>query len=135
MMNDPMKMKQDLLEELMEHLSGAQAGDLKKMLEEQKAKSMGGEMDPMTGKPKALKIESIELMGGKKPMDDEGHSVADNSGKTLGEAIGYPGTAKKSKPTAMLGSESQPDDPGQGDDDKEMDDDELKELLKKYSMA
>lgn len=94
-----------LLDDLMDHLGGSQGQDLKSTLDESR-------------KPKGLKVESIEVMNPK--------SVASN-GKTLGEAIGYPGF-KKGKSTAMLGDEV----PMEGNEDDEPTDDEIEMLMNRY---
>jgi hypothetical protein len=117
-----------LLDELMEHLGDSQGNDLKSMLDESKMPAEGEMELGEDGKPKGLKIESVEIMGKKPEIDDVAVADAANDPKkkTLGETIGYPGFEKK-KPTAML-EEGMSDMLGE----KELDDEELAELLSKY---
>lgn len=120
-----------VLDELIDHLNNSQGDDLHSLLEEsRKSKEMESpELGP-DGKPKGLKIESVEIMGKKPDFNDMANDAmadASDSRKTLGETIGYPGFIKK-KPTALL-------EEGMGDHlggEKELDDDELEELIRKY---
>jgi hypothetical protein len=108
-----------LLDELMEHLGNSQGSDLKSLLDESKKPPMEMEEDP-----KGLKIQSVELMG----KDPEITDVADASDgkKTLGESIGYPGFPKGK---AM---EDAPGEVAMNDGERELDDDEIAQLLSKY---
>lgn len=121
---NPMKLK--VLSELLDHLSDSQGSDLKSLLDSSKNPMEGNPSDealnPLASgeKPQGLKIESVEVADGS-DLDKK---------KTLGETIGYPGFEKqKKKPTAML------EEGLVGDGEKEMDDDELEELIHKYSQV
>jgi hypothetical protein len=110
-------LKQKILDELMEHLSNAQGGDLKSMLDESKKPSL--EMEGMgEGKPKGLKIESVELMGKPKASMHD-----DKVNEAIEEATG-----KKKMDPMSLEEEGESKIPGE----EEMSDSELEELIKKY---
>jgi len=123
------RLKVKLLDELMDHLSDSQGSDLKGLMDESK-NPMENEMGE-DGKPKGLKIESVEIMGKKPEIEDVALNDNKEKGDSLGSLIGYPGEPKPKnplpkpmypKPTAM--------NEGMGED--EMTDDELKELLKRH---
>jgi hypothetical protein len=111
-------LKQKILDELMEHLSNAQGGELKSLLDESKKPEMG--IEGMPGeKPKGLKIESVEVMGKPKMGADD----------KIKQAIEDASSPKKEDPMSMgdEGSEASKM-PGE----EEMSDEELQELIKKY---
>jgi hypothetical protein len=110
-------MKLKILNELIDHLSASQGGDLKSMLDESKKPNplASGDGDDEEGlkdkfgnpiKPKGIAIEKISVMGKPKP------DISDIVNK---------------KAPGMF-----PEEPEGADDEKEMNDDELKELIAKY---
>lgn len=108
-------LKMKLLDELLSHLADSQGGDLKSLLDESKKPpieelGMSDDLDE-EGNPKGLKVESIEVMGAPKQGFDQkvNEAIADSS--------------DRKKPAAMI----------EGSDEPEMDDDEIAELLRKYS--
>lgn len=107
--------KMKLLDELLSHLDGMQGNDLKSLLDEHNKppvdesvpedSEMPDEMKDAMGKPKGIKVESVEIMKPKSKDD-----VID----------------EVTKPDGM-GSEDTSKAPGED----EMSDEELQELLKK----
>lgn len=123
------RLKMKVLDELIDHLSDSQGGELKSAWDESRMP------------PKGVKVESIEVLGKPKmeEFDDRGgHLVADNSGdkkRTVGEIIGYPGFPKPPKEEGMKASLSKPTAMLEEMPEGEMSDDEFKELMKKYMTA
>src|SRR4051812_25043644 len=77
---DPMKLK--LIDELMSHLSGMQASDLKGLVDQAKMAKEGSPMEEMSespademaedsGKPKGLSVEKVSVMGKPQSFDDK----------------------------------------------------------------
>ncbi len=106
-------LKMKLLDELMNHLSGMQGMDLKKLMDSEKDSGAGvGPEDPMADemgdKPKGLAIEKVSVMG--KPKMDGMDDAAEEA----------------SESPEMEAMEQK-----NGGEDDEMSDEELKELLAK----
>jgi|SRR6478609_5139084 len=99
---DPLKLK--LINELMDHISTSQGGDLKSMLDEAKM-AKEKPMNPLdeATKPKGLAIEKVSVLSKPKPEIED--------------------LQKKPSPFG---------DSTASDSEPEMSDDELKELLAKY---
>jgi hypothetical protein len=119
---DALKMK--LIEEILDHLSDSQGGDLKSLLDDSKKASMPSmpdeEMEP-DGKPKGISIEKVSVMG-KKPSIDEIASGKD--GSDMEEKMESPSEKEAEMKDPMMEAKE--------GDEPEMSDDELEEMLKSY---
>lgn len=129
---DERKLK--ILEQLLSHLSGSQGMDLKAMLDESKMPKEGmdkmddmansdspDEMDAM-GKPKGLKVESVEIMGKPKGMGmDKSNPLASGDKPEMMDKMGMDKMGMKDSSTSDSSS------------DPEMTDEEFEELLKKFA--
>lgn len=109
---DPLKLKKQLLDEVLEHLAGSQGKDLKSLLDEDR-----NPKPPIEGSPEE---EALENPSDEAAEDGKPKGIAIEKVKVMGKPTSFNDDAKDALDAKGLSG------------DQEISDSELEELLKKY---